>query len=189
MTSRNAALNARGVYLVGALNEDGSVDEGLVPVVGAATTVTLTPTISTTAYTAKDGIGGKQTLANAVRISGGVSILQSVMVIDKANQKAALTILLFDADPSGSTLTNDAEPNIAAADIGKIIRKIDIAAADYGTVDHAGTDFAVAEITALSKVVKAASGTSLYALITTSGTPDYGADGDLILRFSFLYAN
>lgn len=158
-------------------------------VAGAAASISLTPTISTTAYAAKDVVGGKLTLANAVRVSGGIAILQSVFVLDRANQKAAISILLFDADPTASTLTNDAEANIVSADIPKLIRRIDIAASDYVTTDHAGTDFATAEIAALSKLVKAASGTSLYAVVITSGTPSYGVNDALTVRFGFLYAN
>lgn len=157
-------------------------------VAGAGITITPSITVDTAAYAAKDNIGGKLTLTNAVRINGGVSILQSVMVIDRSNQNKALNIFLFDADLA-STITDNAEPNLSSADIGKIVRRITILASDYVTVDHAGTDFGIAEITALAKVVKSAATTSLWMIITTPDAPDYVLATDLIVRLSFLYAN
>lgn len=187
---QNAILNARGVYIVGTLGEDGAtVDPGNVPVTGASGVVVVTPTLvaPATPYTALDNIGGAIALAGAVRVSGGTSILQSIFVLDRANQKAAFTILLLDGNPNdgGTTLTDNAAITLAAADISKVKRRVDIAAADYVTFDHAGTDFATAEINAISKVIKAATGTTLYAVIQTPGTPTYPA-GALSITFGFL---
>jgi hypothetical protein len=134
-------------------------------------------------------VGGKSTVAAAVRLAGGMSILQSVGVLDRSNQKAALSILLFDADPSNTTWTDNAQPTINATDISAVIRKIDIAATDYVTIDHAGTDFAVAEIAAPAKPVKSAATTSLWMVVITTGTPTYATTGALTFRLGFLYAN
>jgi hypothetical protein len=137
--------------------------------------ISVTPTISTSAYSANFCVGGKLTLPNAVRVAGGSSILQSIFLIDRANQKAALSILFFNADPSASTLADHAQPTLAAADISALIRRVEIAASDWVTTDHAGTDFATADIGALAKMVRPAGGTSLYAIIVTTGTPTYTA--------------
>lgn len=158
----------------------------------AALPVAVSPTIATpaTPYTALDNIGGAQTLASAVRVSGGTSILQSIFVLDRSNQKQPMTILILDGNPNdaGTTLTDNAAITLAAADISRVKRRVDITAADYVTFDHSGTDFATAEITAISKTIKAASGTSLYAVIQTTGTPTYAA-GALTITFGFLPVN
>lgn len=154
---------------------------------GFLTVVSVTPTVTAGAYnaTTKNSVGGKQTLPGAVPISGGVAILQSVLVLDKANQKAPLTILLFNGDPTGGTYTDNGQVNLST-DISKVIRKINVTAVDYETIDNSGTDYAVAEIAPISKLVKAASGTSLYAVIITTGTPTYASTSDLTVRFGFL---
>lgn len=154
---------------------------------GALNVVSVTPTVTATAYnaTTKNSVGGKQTLANAVGTSGGIAILQSVMVTDKANQKAPLTIILFDSDPSAGTYTDNGQVNLST-DISKVIRRINVTAGDYETIDNSGTDYAIAEIAPISKLVKAASGTSLYAVILTTGAPTYTSTSDLTVRFGFL---
>lgn len=154
---------------------------------GGSNTIIITPTVSTTpAYTPNDNVGGKLTLANAVGAAGGLSVLQSVKVLDRSNQKAALTILLF-GDDLASTLTDNAQPTISDADISKLIGQVTIGASDYVTVDHAGTDFAIAE-KVISTTVSPAAGTTLYAAIITTGGPTYATAGALTLRFGLLYA-
>lgn len=154
---------------------------------GFLTVVSVTPTVTAGAYnaTTKNSVGGKQTLPGAVPISGGISILQSVLVLDKANQKAPLTILLFDSDPSAGTYTDNGQVNLST-DIAKVIRRINVTAGDYETIDNSGADYATAEIGPVSKLVKAASGTSLYAVILTTGTPTYASASDLTVRFGFM---
>lgn len=163
-------------------------------VAGEGTSVIVTPTVSTTAYAANDVVGGKLTLTNAVRVAGGMSILQSVKVFDRANQKAALQIVFFDADPAAAVLTNDAQVDLSTAgahtDFPKICGLVNIAASDYTTIDNVGAnDYAIAEITAIAKPLKSAATTSLWAAIITTGTPTYGNVAALSLRFGFLYAN
>ena len=140
---------------------------------GKSKIVKLNPTISlpATQYTSGDVVGGKLTVSGAITFPAGTAMLQSLLILDKSNQKAALTIIVFDADPSASTFTDNSAPVINAADVSKIIRKVNVAAADYETVGG----IAIADLAALSKIVEAASGTTLYIVITTTGTPTYAS--------------
>jgi len=148
-------------------------------------TLQVAPTITTTAtpYSANDVIGGELVLSNVVRSAGGAGLLQSVQVVDAKNQKAALTILLFDSDPAGTYTDNAACPNIlSAGDAPKLIRKINILTTDYETIGN----IAVAEIAALQKVVKSAATQNLWAVVVTTGTPTFAANStDLTIRFGF----
>lgn len=159
-------------------NHIGKVS-GLGAVITPAITVSTTP-----AYTAGDSIGGKITLANAVRVSGGISLLQSIMVLDRANQKPAGTILIYNADPSAATLTDNAALVNSTDDL-KIIAQIPIYSVDYVTVNSK----AYAMLRNLGAEVKAASGTTLYASFCTTSTPTFAATSDLQIAFGFLYAN
>jgi hypothetical protein len=156
---------AEPVYSIAGENHIGMV---------GGTTVLVSPAIPTTAtpYTANDVVGGKLTIAGAARVSGGTGILQSVLVRDVNNQKAALTILLFNADPANGTYTDNVALTLNATDAAFIVRKINILTTDYETL---GTQ-AVADVAVAFKPIKITAGTSLFALVITTGTPTYGAN-------------
>lgn len=161
----------------------GSGPGGSTPISGAPS-LQLAPAITTTApqYTAGDVVGGVLTLTAAVRSSGGAGLLQSLLVTDRANQKAPLTILLFDSAPAGTYTDNAACPTLGA-DTAKLIRKVNVVAADYETIGGV----AVADLAAVSKVVKASGSADLKAVVVTTGTPTYGANAtDLSIRFGLL---
>ena len=144
-------------------------------------TVSVTPTISATpAYTSGDAVGGKQTIAAACRVSGGDALLQSLTIIDKANQKQPLTLLFFDSDPSAATITDNAA-FVFSTDISKLIGKVNVLAADYETVDSIG----IAVLANLGLQLKASGSSSLYVAVVTTGTPDFASTSDLIFRYSF----
>jgi hypothetical protein len=148
---------------------------------GNTTLVSVTPTVSTSpAYTSGDSVGAKQTIASAVRTSGGTGILQNLTVTDKGNQKAALEILIFDSDPTAGTYTDNGATALST-DLAKVIARISVAATDYITIDSK----AVAKV-AVGQVVKASGSTSLYAVATTTSTPTYASTTDLTFKYGIL---
>ncbi len=154
-------------------------------VAGSGRAVKVALVVSTTpAYTAGDSVGGKITIANAVRISGGVSILVSLQILDRANQKPAGTILIYDADPTAATLTDNALVVNSTDDL-KVVAAIPVVAGDYTTINNK----AFANLSALARQVQAGSGTTLYASFTTTSTPTFAATSDVQLIFGFAYVN
>ncbi|HNP70951.1 MAG TPA: hypothetical protein PKK15_07585 [Kouleothrix sp.] len=152
---------------------------------GYTTTVAPTITVSTSpAYSAGDLVGGKLTLPSIVRTSGGTALLQSLLLRDTSNQKAALELIIFDSDPSSTTFTDNGALSIHANDAPKIIRRISIAASDYVTI---GT-VAYADVGPIGKVLKSASGVDLYAcLVAPAGsTPTYATTAALSLAVGAL---
>lgn len=148
---------------------------------GFTSLVTIAPAVTaSSAYVAGYAVGGKQTLANAVR-ANGTAILDSIMVLDRANQKAALDILIFESDPSSATITDHAAFVFSTDDL-KVLARIPVAAGDYVTYNGKAT----ATLKGLGVVLKAASGTSLYAAIVTSGTPTFAATTDVQVRYGLL---
>jgi hypothetical protein len=147
-----------------------------------ATVVAVTPVVSSgVAYTAGDAVGGKQTLTGAARDSGGPVVLQSLSVLDLGNQKAALTILFFNADPSAATITDNAA-FVWSTDHAKLIGKLAIAAADYETI----ASEAVATRGGLGIVLQPSGSAVLYAAVVAVGTPTYTSVSDLVFRYGFL---
>lgn len=134
--------------------------------------ITASPVVSTTAYAANDVVGGVVSLGSVVIPTK----LQSVTVIDRSAQAAALEIVLFEKMPTASTLTDNAAPVLAAAEVGNIVARVPVAAADYAAAING---VRVATLANLQRFVK---GTSLSAVLITSGTPTY-ALGALTLKF------
>lgn len=148
---------------------------------GFTTVIKDTTAVSTSpAYTTGDAVGGKRTIANAVRAQG-TGILQSITVLDRANQKGGLTIFIFDADPTNATITDNSAFVFSVDDL-KVIAQISIAAGDYVTTNGK----AVAQVSGLAIPVKAASGTSLYAAVVTTDAPTFVATTDLQIEYGIL---
>ena len=141
--------------------------------------VVVTPPIAAAAFSANDVVGGKLTLANAVRVAAGSGKLDSLLLVDASKQNAPLTIFLFKADLAGAYADNAAEA-VTGADWLKCIGQIDILATDYKQWSNAS----LVALGGLDLDVFAAAGTTIYGLIVTTGTPTYGANA-LQLTFGF----
>lgn len=142
--------------------------------------VEVTPTISTSQYSAGDQVGTLMTLSGAVPGERDGAVLRQVTVVDKAKQKAALTVYLFDASPTVASSDNAAADVADAEMADKCLGKLAVAAGDYSDLSANST-----ATVAPGVWCKAAAGTALYALAVTSGTPTYGAVSDLVFRFHF----
>lgn len=172
LLNSGALANVTTVATVSALT-DGNVG-GKTTVIKDTTAVSTSP-----AYTSGDAVGGKRTLANAL-LAKGTGVLESVIVLDRANQKAPLDIYIFDADPTGATITDNSAFVFSTDDL-KVIAHISVAAADYVTTNTK----AIATESNLGIALKAG-GTSLYAAVVTTGTPTYAATTDVQIVFGIL---
>jgi hypothetical protein len=149
--------------------------------VGGKTTVIkdTSAVTASSAYSGGNAVGGKRTLTGALT-SVGTGILESIIVLDRANQKAALDIFIFDADPTAATLA-DKTAFVFSTDDLKVIAHVSVAASDYVTVNSK----AIAHETSLGIALKA-SGTTLWAAVVTSGTPTFAATTDVQITFGIL---
>lgn len=145
----------------------------------------VAPTLAVTAalYAAGNNVGGLLTLTNAMRVSGGSGLLQSLVIADHANQKAPLDVLLFSAPPAATFADKAAFPTLSVADDALVLTRISLLATDYATIGGS----AFVSLRGLGIVVAAAAAAqTLYAAINTSGTPTYAATTDLVAQFGFL---
>ena len=144
--------------------------------------VTPTVTVSTSpAYTVGDSIGGKITLTNAIRTALGLVRLDSIMILDRSNQKPQMDILIFETDPSATSSADNAAFAFGTDDDLKLVARIRVATADYETVDSK----ALATIRNIGAILKCASGTDLYAYLVAVGTPTFATTTALQVRFGF----
>lgn len=163
-----------GIVLAAGENHVGEVG-------GNSTRITPSITVSTTAYAAGDSIGGKITLTGALRAAGKGVVLTDIVILDRAAQSPTGTIILFNADPTAATITDNAAFVFSTDDL-KVIAAIPVAAADYVTINSK----AVASIAPPPRTLTAASGTALYAAFVTTSTPTFAASTNLQVSFGLL---
>jgi len=140
--------------------------------------ISVTPTItSSSAYAAKNIVGGLLTFANAfgTALSGRI---ESITLTSKSVQTAGFTVHLFKSNPTNTTWTDKTTPTINAADIpfyrgGYVLANPN---SDLGTVT-------VYTLDASGKFV-VASTTSLYVVLETTGTPTFASTTDLTLSIA-----
>jgi hypothetical protein len=144
-------------------------------------TIASTPTVSTTpAYTSGDSVGGKISLASAVRLAGTGGTITSVTITDKGKQSAATDVVFFNADPSNTTFTDNGALTVHDTDLLTIIGVVPI------TSWAAFVDNSVGYANGLGLGFKIASGTTLYACLVTRGTPTYTATTDIQLTICII---
>ena len=148
--------------------------------------IEVTPTVDTSAYASGDHLGTVHTLAGAAPGQGLYTVLQSLTIIDKAQQKSALDVFLFDASPTVASSDNAAANITDAEMIDKCIGHIVVAAADYRDIGSANS---VAHLKNLGMHLKpdptATAPLNLYAFVVSRGSPTYAAAGDLVFKYAF----
>jgi len=158
----------------------GEAHVGEVAVGGKA--VAQTPTITAGAYSAKDAVGGLLTFANAVRVSGGMGVIESVVVTDLAMQSAELVLVLFDR--TFTAMADNAAWDPSDADMANCEGHIVIGTGNY----RAFTDNAEATVTD-QPLHFACNGTSLFGQLYCTGTPTYASTTDLTVKLKIRYLN
>lgn len=140
-------------------------------------------TVDTNAYASGDLIGthsgGKLTFTNVLGKGSQEGWLRQVVILDRSNQKSALDLLLFNADPSATTFTDNSAFAVHADDMDKVIALVPVAAADYVSVS---TTLAV-YVKDWERPLKAAAST-LYGALVCRGTPTYTNAAHLTLRLT-----
>lgn len=141
---------------------------------------------ASSAYASGNAIGGLMTLVNAARVSGangaaGTSgLLQSVTMNTKSAQTTQVDVVMFNANPTGTTCTDKTAFAVAAADFDKVS-----GVAHMTDFTSLGTP-SVGQAQNLAMPYALASSTTLYACAVTRSTPTYAATTDVSFGFRFL---
>ncbi len=145
--------------------------------------LTLTPTVSLSAYTAKDNMGGKLSFLGAGNTDGVASsgVVRSAVLGNAAATALVNTVrlFLFDSDPLSSTFTDAAALDIDDADLSKVVGSIAFTVALYG---DQGVDNTVGGFGDLYIPYDLGSGTTLYGALQVVGAEDLVADTDITIR-------
>ena len=93
------------------------------------------PTVTAGAYSAGDIVGGLLTFSVAESNNSPV-VVTGVEVAIKAAVTSALKLVLFNANPSSTTTTDNAAYSLSASDVFKVETVIDFLAANAVLTDH-----------------------------------------------------
>lgn len=144
-----------------------------------------TPVVSVSpAYSLGDLIGTKLTLAGP-----GYGIVESIILVDQANQKSAIDVVFFQSNPTATTFTDNGALDIDDTDMLRIIGTVSILAANYISL----ADNAVATIQCNLPYYLNPDGQngaiSLYACLVARGTPTYVATTDVQIGVGIVGSN
>lgn len=134
----------------------------------------VTAVTASSIYAAGNAVGAKRTFASALR-APLTGVLNSVTLLDRSNSKAAMTLYIFDDNPTAATITDKAAFVFNADDL-KVIAQVNIGAGDYVT----NNSKAIAHVSGLGIPLKGVA-TTLYGVLVTSGTPTFAATSDVQL--------
>ncbi len=141
--------------------------------------ITVSPAVTAGAYAAGNCVGGLMTLSNAVRAAGYGGVLRKVIVSFLAGNTPTLDLLLFNANPTGSTFTDRSAVAVVAADVTSITGACQIA--DY-TLAAAST-MSVGQAIVAIPFIPAAAATTMYAQLVARSAFTPTGIADLSVRF------
>lgn len=132
----------------------------------------VTPVISTSAYTASRYAGPPQKLSGLLG-KQGVTRLKHLQAFEVGTQKAALTLLLYSADPGA--LVDGGTPSLASL-AATLIGKYNVATADYETVGGVSVaDIPIDRIISGNPHTPPTSLGDVWLSIVVTGTPTFAA--------------
>lgn len=166
-----------------------------VPRVNVTKSVSVTPTISTPAYTAGDQLGGIMTISDVVRqdkqyagaAGEGYCELAGVTILDGSKQDAAIDIWFFNQSPTVTSADNAPFSMTDANQAAQCIGMVSLSTANGSYSDAALNS--TGEWPNLNKILRipasATTPTNVYAIAIVRGTPTYGTTTDLQFQFHF----
>lgn len=149
------------------------------PVRSIAKIFTVTLSTDTSAYADGDVLADTQSVSNVFLTSGGGRVLQSVTVLDKADQGFGFDLYFLDAN--NSLGTENAAPSISDANAEAILGRVAISSADYYDIGGAK----LATRTGIGLLLQGNASTTLYVAAIARGAGTYGAS-DLIVKLGFV---
>ena len=134
-------------------------------------TLTVTPTISTSAYASGDCMGGLFKLKGVDLYQSGY--IHTALLGDKDSEEATISLVIFSSKPSSTTFTDNAALDINDADLNKIIGIIEFST--YTTFSSSSVSYK--GVQSIPYVLD--NNSEIYCTLLCGGTPTYTATTDL----------
>jgi hypothetical protein len=159
-----------------------AISPAIAQVVGYDGSVSFTPTVQNAAYSSGNSLGGLQTvkLLRPPQYSG---IFTGFQITSKGGATTAMTVYIFDANPSSSTCTDKTAFSLAAADISKLVMQPFVLTP---AVIGAGTTATTAQQIQVVSMINQDTTRSgnLYVCIVAGGSVTPATTSDLVAKIS-----
>ena len=139
----------------------------------------VNPTLDLAAYATGDLLFAANEMTDCVLNTKGLSRLSTLLVLDAANQKSQLDLLIFDRDP-GSLGSLNSAIDVSTTQLSYLVGFIPVAAADYVTLKSGANAVAILK-PALMLPAKQGS-KSFWIAGICRGSPDYAVATDLRIK-------
>ena len=151
-------------------------------------TATLSPLVSVTpSYTAGDclGVAAPYTLSGILRGlqaggEGGSIYLHAIRIYDKAKKDIPIDVVIYNANPSATTFTDNTAQTINDADLVRQIAVVPV------VTYHDYADNSIGKADNLGIAIAVAASRDLYVSLVARGTGAYAASGDLSVYLVFV---
>lgn len=151
------------------------------------TPFSVTPTINTSQYAAGDTLGDLMTLTRAGQEANITTILESIVVVDKAGQSSNIVFWFFNS--SVTLAANNATFSLSDADALKCVGLARISSGQYASYSNGSVGSVPASQLGVHLYSTADNGPIYVAAQVGSGsTPTYGSTSDLVFTFNFVQA-
>lgn len=153
--------------------------------------VSVTPVISTSAYTTGDQIGGIQTLSDAILYDSESkgAIITDICIIDADSQSAPIDIFFFRTLPTVASVDNGAATITDAEMAEKCIGHVSVLAGDYATL----ASNALATVRNVSLLVRSTQDDAsvinmkqVYAVAVIRATKTYTTTSSVTFKYGLL---
>ncbi len=141
-------------------------------------TVSAAITTDTNAYAAGDCVGGLLTLTNALDPAFKTGSTLNAIISDLDRQAADFDVVVFDANPSATTFTNNVALDIADADLAKIAAVIQVTT----TVNFVDNEVVFSTASPNKPIKVTNSDGTLWAAIVVRTTPTFTTTSALNLK-------
>jgi hypothetical protein len=145
-----------------------------------STVVEVTPTVTaSSSYAPGKQLGALMKLTNAVLNTKGSGVIQSITVIDKSKQKAAIDLYFFSDLPAGVTTTDGQTADVPVAEMLRACQGV-IRVSDYMEL----TSSSVCSVSGIGLFMKGVNklSTDFYMLAVSQGTPYFASTDALTIK-------
>jgi len=148
---------------------------------GADRDIAVTPTVQNSSYSSGNAIGALSTVSvlRGDAVYGG--IINNFWIASKSGQTPTITVYIFSANPTGSTVTDKSAFSLASADLSKLIVApfaLTLAAptgttASFAQLSNIGAEFANQD---------SPTTTNIYVALVSGSTFTPGSTSDIVFK-------
>ena len=135
---------------------------------------TQTPTVTAGAYTVGQAVGGLLTFSGLLRSTATTGTLQKALLTFNDTQTPVVDLILFNAAPTATTITDHSTFSLAAADVTKVVGVIHITDSSA-----AGTPTLAQALQLQLPFIVGTAGASLYGVLVTRAAITLGSTSDV----------